>query len=106
MGKWEKLNKRLDDVLGSLTQEDWVKWDAERIAKNDHRKQELLKNSILHAYKIASHWRYEVCSTPIEEMDNKPSYTFACESMRQPPGDNISNNIKNDSIFTSHFFLV
>ncbi len=28
MGKWDKLNKELDDVLARLTDEDWDKWYA------------------------------------------------------------------------------
>ena len=46
MSKWDKLNKKFDDVLGSMTKTDWAKWDSERDNNSIVRRRELLSKSV------------------------------------------------------------
>lgn len=52
MANWEKLNKRFDEVLDSLTQEDWQKWDSQKEANTQQRRKELITNGQVQEKKI------------------------------------------------------
>ena len=42
MANWEKLNKEFDDLIDNMSQEDWKHWDANRAARRELRKANVL----------------------------------------------------------------
>lgn len=42
MRKWDKINKKFDDVLETFTKEDWIKWDSDREVNSNLRRKELI----------------------------------------------------------------
>ena len=42
MANWDKLNKEFDALIDGMSQEDWKRWDANRTAKREFRKETML----------------------------------------------------------------
>ena len=42
MANWDKLNKEFDALIDGMSQEDWERWDANRAAKREFRKETIL----------------------------------------------------------------
>jgi hypothetical protein len=89
MGKWDKLNQEIDLVLDSLTQEDWVKWDSNRVAKSKERRKSLVLKGIIQStvsFNCEQDW-FLAGLNPLPNIIG--TYFYA-----SPPEDILTNNSK------------
>jgi hypothetical protein len=42
MANWDKLNEEFDALIEGTSKEDWERWDANRVAKREFRKETIL----------------------------------------------------------------
>jgi|GEM_PF-7121123 len=101
MGKWDKLSSKLDSVLESLTQEDWLRWDSEKSIKNQAKMIDVTLKASIQAMLISS-----TCSKyPVWYFGNVKGEENH-DQLKQPPLLNIlSNQFINDSDFFESFFF-
>lgn len=101
MGKWDSLNSKLDEVLNSLTKEDWVKWDSEKSIKNAAKKEAISQRALLQATLISSNiscYRIGVGASIIGEE--------GYYEQLKPPSEKITNNlVKIDPNFFGSIFF-
>ncbi len=52
MANWEKINKRFDEVLDSLTPSDWAKWETQKEANSILRRKSLINQGFIQEKEI------------------------------------------------------
>jgi len=93
MANWNKLNTEFENLINSLTDADWDKWESEREQKRVQRKMEMLERAKVHEAKIAK-------ETPYLDLAKLLVYTFHTGIDKlysySPPLNTKNNGTKNN----------
>lgn len=91
MANWDKINKKLDEVLDNLTQEDWLNWDKQKEANSIERRKCLINQGQIQEKEILIDfspnqldWDREICL-----LDDDLVKSYFQESIQDNPS-NIS----------------